>query len=83
MMQCNHPYGLHRNVLQCITANHLPPQAWRAVDRAYVDKNFNDQSWFRVSEFMLPLNHQAPLHAAKLARGLNVSIFAAHADTCP
>eukprot|EP00877_Chromochloris_zofingiensis_P014579 jgi/Chrzof1/9375/Cz04g00150.t1 len=24
-------------------------EAWRAVDRAYVDKNFNGQSWFRVS----------------------------------
>lgn len=24
------------------------PQAWRAVDRAYVDKSFNGQSWFRV-----------------------------------
>ncbi len=29
----------------------FPPllsQAWRAVDRAYVDKGFNGQSWFRV-----------------------------------
>jgi hypothetical protein len=24
--------------------------AWRAVDRAYVDKNFNGQAWFRVRE---------------------------------
>ena len=23
-------------------------EAWRAVDRAYVDKSFNGQSWFRV-----------------------------------
>lgn len=23
-------------------------QAWRAVDRAYYDKSFNGQSWFRV-----------------------------------
>ena len=23
-------------------------EAWRAVDRAYVDKSFNNQSWFRV-----------------------------------
>jgi len=23
-------------------------QAWRAVDRAYVDKTFNGQSWFKV-----------------------------------
>jgi len=25
-------------------------EAWRAVDRAYVDKSFNGQSWFRVRE---------------------------------
>lgn len=25
-------------------------EAWRAVDRAYVDKTFNGQSWFRVRE---------------------------------
>ena len=24
-------------------------EAWRAVDRAYVDKGFNGQAWFRVS----------------------------------
>lgn len=23
-------------------------EAWRAVDRAYVDKSFNGQSWFKV-----------------------------------
>lgn len=23
-------------------------EAWRAVDRAYVDKNFNGQTWFKV-----------------------------------
>jgi hypothetical protein len=23
-------------------------EAWRAVDRAYVDKSFNNQSWFKV-----------------------------------
>jgi C-terminal processing protease CtpA/Prc len=28
-------------------------QAWRAVDRAYVDKQFNGQSWFRVRETYL------------------------------
>jgi hypothetical protein len=25
-------------------------EAWRAVDRAYVDKSFNGNSWFRVGE---------------------------------
>lgn len=25
-------------------------EAWRAVDRAYVDKSFNDQNWFKVRE---------------------------------
>ncbi|KAG2483375.1 hypothetical protein HYH03_017731 [Edaphochlamys debaryana] len=28
-------------------------EAWRAVDRAYVDKSFNGQSWFRVRETFL------------------------------
>ena len=28
-------------------------EAWRAVDRAYVDKGFNGQSWFRVRESYL------------------------------
>lgn len=23
-------------------------EAWRAIDRAYVDKSFNNQSWFKV-----------------------------------
>jgi hypothetical protein len=23
-------------------------EAWRAVDRAYVDKSFNGQNWFKV-----------------------------------
>lgn len=25
-------------------------EAWRAVDRAYVDKKFNGQNWFKVRE---------------------------------
>ena len=25
-------------------------QAWRAVDKAYVDKSFNGNTWFRVKE---------------------------------
>jgi hypothetical protein len=33
--------GLHDSVLLC-------NQAWRAVDRAYYDKTFNGNSWFRV-----------------------------------
>ena len=32
-----------RHVVICLL------QAWRAVDRAYVDKSFNGQSWFKVS----------------------------------
>lgn len=28
-------------------------EAWRAVDRAYVDKTFNGQSWFRYRESAL------------------------------
>lgn len=28
-------------------------QGWRAIDRAYYDKGFNDQPWFRVRETFL------------------------------
>ena len=31
-------------------------QAWRAVDRAYYDKNFNGQSWFKVSNSLAALH---------------------------
>jgi carboxyl-terminal processing protease len=34
-------------------------EAWRAVDRAYYDKSFNGQSWFRYRETALknePMN---------------------------
>jgi carboxyl-terminal processing protease len=34
-------------------------EAWRAVDRAYYDKSFNGQSWFRYRENALrtePMN---------------------------
>jgi hypothetical protein len=34
-------------------------EAWRAVDRAYYDKSFNGQSWFRYRERALrdePMN---------------------------
>jgi C-terminal processing protease CtpA/Prc len=34
---------------QAVTAEQLLfLEAWRAVDRAYVDKSFNGQSWFKV-----------------------------------
>lgn len=32
-------------------------EAWRAVDRAYVDKSFNGQSWFKVRRTMLHAVH--------------------------
>lgn len=35
----------------CLRPTHM--QAWRAVDRAYVDKGFNGQTWFRVREQFL------------------------------
>jgi hypothetical protein len=28
-------------------------EAWRAVDRAYVDKSFNGQNWFKVRQLQL------------------------------
>lgn len=34
-------------------------EAWRTIDRAYVDKSFNGQSWFRYRENALrmePMN---------------------------
>ncbi|KAI8003243.1 hypothetical protein LOK49_LG08G02570 [Camellia lanceoleosa] len=39
--------------------NRLFLEAWRTIDRAYVDKNFNGQSWFRYRENALrnePMN---------------------------
>lgn len=42
-------------------------EAWRAVDRAYVDKSFNGQAWFRVRERYLkdvPMRSRAETHAA-------------------
>ena len=35
-------------------------EAWRAVDRAYVDKTFNGQSWFRVLT-IVPATVSCPL----------------------
>jgi hypothetical protein len=29
-------------------------EAWRAVDRAYVDKSFNGQNWFKVWHITTP-----------------------------
>lgn len=43
--------GGHSQVAQAVTNEQLLYlEAWRAVDRAYVDKTFNGQSWFRVRE---------------------------------
>ncbi|KAI3434885.1 hypothetical protein D9Q98_002939 [Chlorella vulgaris] len=42
-------------------------EAWRAVDRAYVDKKFNGQNWFKVREDAVkrtPLGSRADTHAA-------------------
>lgn len=39
--------------------NRLFLEAWRTIDRAYVDKTFNGQSWFRYRENALrnePMN---------------------------
>ena len=42
-------------------------EAWRAVDRAYVDKSFNGQSWFRYREAVVkrtPMDSQEETYAA-------------------
>lgn len=36
-------------------------EAWRTIDRAYIDKTFNGQSWFRYRESALrnePMNNR-------------------------
>eukprot|EP00249_Psilotum_nudum_P009873 c22205_g1_i1 orf=60-1730(+) len=42
-------------------------EAWRTIDRAYVDKTFNGQSWFRYREEALrrePMNNRKQTYAA-------------------
>ncbi|GJZ39258.1 carboxyl-terminal-processing peptidase 2, chloroplastic [Tanacetum coccineum] len=42
-------------------------EAWRTIDRAYVDKGFNGQSWFRYRENALrnePMNNREQTYAA-------------------
>jgi hypothetical protein len=46
-------------------------QAWRAVDRAYVDKGFNNQPWFRVGSW----NVTCALHFASSAILCLVPLF--------
>ncbi|CAL5347526.1 unnamed protein product [Camellia sinensis] len=47
--------------------NRLFLEAWRTIDRAYVDKNFNGQSWFRYRENALrnePMNTREETYKA-------------------
>ncbi|KAL3153523.1 hypothetical protein ABBQ38_011854 [Trebouxia sp. C0009 RCD-2024] len=51
-------------------------EAWRAIDRAYVDKSFNNQSWFRLREQYLknePMHDRSETYAAinKSIKSLN------------
>ncbi|MCO5557241.1 hypothetical protein L7F22_010802 [Adiantum nelumboides] len=42
-------------------------EAWRTIDRAYIDKTFNGQSWFRYREDALrrePMNNREQTYAA-------------------
>ncbi|KAK7278533.1 hypothetical protein RJT34_23563 [Clitoria ternatea] len=42
-------------------------EAWRTIDRAYIDKSFNGQSWFRYREDALrnePMNNRQDTYAA-------------------
>ncbi|KAG2446344.1 hypothetical protein HXX76_000932 [Chlamydomonas incerta] len=53
---------------QAVTAEQLLfLEAWRAVDRAYVDKGFNGQPWFRIRETYLkkePMEEREQTYAA-------------------
>ncbi|CAH9137305.1 unnamed protein product [Cuscuta epithymum] len=47
--------------------NQLFLEAWKTIDRAYVDKSFNGQSWFRYRENALrnePMNNREETYAA-------------------
>ncbi|XP_019181317.1 PREDICTED: carboxyl-terminal-processing peptidase 2, chloroplastic [Ipomoea nil] len=47
--------------------NQLFLEAWRTIDRAYIDKTFNGQSWFRYRENALrnePMNTREETYAA-------------------
>jgi hypothetical protein len=45
---CSVYYGCIINT-HAVLSSVLYLQTWRALDRAYVDKTFNGQSWFKVS----------------------------------
>lgn len=50
-------------------------EAWRAVDRAYVDKKFNGQNWFKIREDSLkkvPMSSRKDTYAA--IKGLLASL---------
>ncbi|KAK9664748.1 hypothetical protein RND81_14G065000 [Saponaria officinalis] len=56
--------------------NRLFLEAWRTIDRAYVDKSFNGQSWFRYRENALrvePMNSREETYMAirKMVASLN------------
>lgn len=56
--------------------NRLFLEAWRTLDRAYVDKTFNGQSWFRYRENALrnePMNNREETYKAirKMVASLN------------
>ncbi|KAK8946220.1 hypothetical protein KSP40_PGU012508 [Platanthera guangdongensis] len=47
--------------------NRLFLEAWRTIDRAYIDKTFNGQSWFRYREHALrtePMNNREETYMA-------------------
>lgn len=46
-------FGLPNPALSVTNEQLVFLEAWRAVDRAYVDKSFNGQTWFRVREMAL------------------------------
>lgn len=56
-------------VTDAITDNQLLfLEAWRAVDRAYVDRTFNGQSWFRYRENAIKKETMARVYSRKAER---------------
>ncbi|MQL81337.1 hypothetical protein Taro_013783 [Colocasia esculenta] len=58
-------------------------EAWRTIDRAYVDKTFNGQSWFRYREDVLrnePMNTREETYLETLFITLLVNLNSAYAS---
>lgn len=60
--------NMNKNASRALTEeNLLFLEAWRTIDRAYIDKTFNGQRWFRYREDALrqePMNTREETYAA-------------------